>query len=373
MMVQVARGLEGVVVDETALSDVQGEQGRLTYRGYEIGDLAHGATYEEVAFLLWNGHLPDRSELSTFNEQLVAWRTLPGAVEEVLRQMPKTAQPMDVLRTGASALGAVNEFSGSGTIEQAMMLTAAFPTIVASFDRLRNGKEPVAPQAGLSHSANFLYMVDGKAPREQPTRALETYLILTADHGFNASTFTARVIASTLSDMCSSIVGGIGALKGPLHGGAPTGALEMLRAIGTPDNAEAWITAALDNHEPLMGFGHRVYKTEDPRARILRVVAEQMTEIDFFRLATRTEDVALRLLQEKRPGRRLYTNVDFYTAAVLHAVGLAEDLFPACFAISRVAGWTAHVLEQVHHNRLIRPSVEYTGERDRQFVPLDQR
>ena len=372
-MVQVAKGLEGVVVGETALSDVQGEYGRLTYRGYDIADLAHGSTYEEIAFLLWMGHLPVRPEFDRFCAQLAELRTLPAPVLEVIRLMPASANPMDMLRTGASALGAARAIAAPATVEQAMALTAAFPTIVAAFDRIRRGLAPVAPRADLGHAANYLYMLSGEAPGEQQTRSLDTYLILTADHGFNASTFAARVIASTLSDMCSAVVGGIAALKGPLHGGAPSGALDMLRAIGTPENAEPWITAALDRHEPLMGFGHRVYKAEDPRARILRVIAEQMSEIDFFRLTTHTEDVALRLLHEKRPGRRLYTNVDFYTAAVLHAVGLPEDLFPTSFAVSRVAGWTAHVLEQMHDNRLIRPSVDYTGPDNLQFVPIDAR
>lgn len=372
-MVQVAKGLEGVVVGETALSDVQGEYGRLIYRGYDIADLAHGSTYEEIAFLLWMGHLPTRQEFDSFRAQMGELRALPQSVIEVVRLMPSDAIPMDVLRTASSALGAARAIQAPATVEQAMALTAAFPTIVAAFDRFRRGLEPVAPRTDLSHAANYLYMLSGEEPSEQQTRSLDTYLILTADHGFNASTFTARVIASTLSDICSAVVGGIGALKGPLHGGAPSLALDMLREIGTVENAEPWISAALDRHEPLMGFGHRVYKAEDPRARILRAVAEQMSEIDFFRLATHTEDVALRLLQEKRPGRRLYTNVEFYTAAVLHAVGLPEDLFPASFAISRVGGWTAHVLEQLQDNRLIRPAVDYSGPDHLRFVPIDER
>ena len=372
-MVQVAKGLEGVVVGETALSDVQGEYGRLIYRGYDIADLARGSTYEEIVFLLWMDHLPTRQEFTSFQRQMAELRAVPASVLEVVRLMPSDANPMDVLRTGASALGVARAIAAPATVEQAMALTAAFPTIVAAFDRVRRGLEPVAPRADLGHAANYLYMLSGEVPGEQPARALDTYLILTADHGFNASTFTARVIASTLSDICSAVVGGIAALKGPLHGGAPSLALDMLRAIGTPENAESWISAALDRHEPLMGFGHRVYKAEDPRARILRDVAEQMSEIDFFRLATHTEDVALRLLQEKRPGRRLYTNVEFYTAAVLHAVGLPEDFFPASFAVSRVGGWTAHVLEQLQGNRLIRPAVDYTGPDHLRYVPIDER
>jgi citrate synthase len=216
-------------------------------------------------------------------------------------------------------------------------------------------------------------MLSGEAPSDQRTKALDTYLLLTADHGFNASTFTARVIASTLSDMGSAVVGAIGALKGPLHGGAPALVLDMLRSIGTPENAEPWLTHALDRGERLMGFGHRVYRTEDPRAKVLRALAERTSEIDFFRLAVRVEDVALRLLHERKPDRRLYTNVEFYSAAVLHGVGLPDDLFTPTFAISRVAGWTAHVIEQLKDNRLIRPAAEYVGPVGVTFVPLAQR
>jgi citrate synthase len=216
-------------------------------------------------------------------------------------------------------------------------------------------------------------MLTGQVPTEQKTRALDTYLILTADHGLNASTFTARVIASTESDMCSAVVGAVGALKGPLHGGAPQLVLDMIRAIGTPENAETWIRGALNRHEKLMGFGHRVYKTEDPRARVLRQLADQLTEVEFFKLASTVEDTALRLLQELKPGRRLYTNVEFWSSAVMHAVGLPDDLFPPTFGCSRVAGWTAHVLEQQKDNRLIRPASQYVGPWDLKVTPLDQR
>jgi citrate synthase len=252
-------------------------------------------------------------------------------------------------------------------------LTAGFPTIVAAFDRLRHGQPPIQPRSDLSHAANYLYLLTGEVPSAQKTRALDTYLVLTADHSFNASTFTARVIASTLSDMCSAVVGAVGALKGPLHGGAPALVLDMLRAIGTPENAEAWLTNALDRGERLMGFGHRVYKAEDPRARVLRKLAEKTSEIDFFRLALRVEDLALQMLHERKPERRLYTNVEFYSAAVMHGVGLPDDLLTPTFAVSRVAGWTAHVLEQLKDNRLIRPSSEYVGPRDLTYIPIERR
>lgn len=372
-MAQIAKGLEGVVVAETALSEVDGENGRLVYHGYEIADLAHHATFEEVTHLLWVGHLPSKSELREFSEKMASYRALPEEVAAVISALPTTVEPMDVLRTGASALGATRHISGTPTLAHAMALTASFPTIMAMFQRRRQGLPIIAPRTDLSHAANYLYMLTGEAPSDQRTRALDTYLILTADHGLNASTFTARVIASTLSDMCSSIVGAIGALKGPLHGGAPALVLDMLRSIGTPDNAEAWLTSALDRGDRLMGFGHRVYKTEDPRAKVLRTLAERTSEIEFFQLAIRVEDLALKLLAERKPGRRLYTNVEFYSAAVLHGVGLPDDLFTPTFGVSRVAGWTAHVIEQIKDNRLIRPSSSYVGEWDRTFVPVDQR
>lgn len=370
---QVARGLEGIVVADTELSDVQGEIGRLIYHGYDIADLAAHATFEEAAYLLWEGHLPNKTELGALNRDMARHRNLPPGVLDVLRALPKQAQPMDVVRTGTSTLGADTGFTGPVSLEQAMSLTATMPTIVAAFQRLRNGQEPIAPRADLGHAANYLYMLDGQVPSDQRTRALDTYLVLTADHGLNASTFTARVIASTQSDMCSAIVGAVGALKGPLHGGAPALVLAMLQAIGTPENAESWLTNALDHGERIMGFGHRVYKAEDPRSKVLRKLAEQTSEIAFFRLATRVEDLALKMLHERKPERKLYTNVEFYSAAVMHGVGLPDDLFTPTFAVSRVAGWTAHVLEQMKDNRLIRPASLYSGPIDWKAQPIEQR
>jgi len=372
-MAQIAKGLEGVVVADTALSHIDGERGRLIYCGYDIGDLAAHATFEEVAYLLWHGHLPNRAELAEFTGEMARYRTLPPAVVEVIRVLPDSAEPLEVLRTAVSAFAAALDFKGHPSVTHAMALTGSMPSIMATFDRLRRGLPPVPPRADLSHASNYLYMLTGEVPSEQRARALETYLVLTADHGLNASTFTARVIASTLSDMGSAIVGAIGALKGPLHGGAPALVLDMLRAIGKPENAEAWLKAVLDRGERIMGFGHRVYRTEDPRARVLRALAERTSEIEFFKLALHVEDVALRLLHERKPERRIYTNVEFYSAAVLHGVGLPDDLFTPTFAISRVAGWTAHVIEQLKDNRLIRPDAEYVGPMNLTFVPLDQR
>ncbi|HET9979650.1 MAG TPA: citrate synthase [Ktedonobacterales bacterium] len=367
------KGLDGVVVAATAISHVFGNEGRLVYRGYDINELAGKATFEEVCFLLWKGHLPNRAELDALRAEMGAQRALPEAAMATLKAMPDSADPMDALRTAASAVGAALPVSGTATFEQAVALTARFPTIVAAFDRLRKGMQPIAPRADLSHAANYLYMLTGEVPPENHVKSLDTYLVLLADHSMNASTFTARVIASTESDICSAVVGGIGALKGPLHGGAPALVMDMLDAIGSADNIKPWINSALDEHHKLMGFGHRVYKTTDPRAEILRTMARQSSTPEFFALAHGTEEYALAELHRRKPDQRLYTNVEFYSAAVLNSVGLDRDLFPTTFAISRVGGWTAHVLEQMVGNRLIRPQSEYAGPQGLKFVPVDQR
>ncbi len=367
------KGLDGVVVASTAISHVFGNEGRLVYRGYEIGQLAGKATFEEVCFLLWKGHLPNQVELDALRATMSAQRALPEAVLATIKAMPASTDPMDNLRTGASATGAALPISGTATFEQALALAARFPTIVAAFDRLRKGKEPIAPRADLGHAANYLYMLTGEIPPENHVKSLDTYLVLLADHSMNASTFTARVIASTESDICSAIVGGIGALKGPLHGGAPALVMDMLDAIGTADNIKPWIDQALDGHHKLMGFGHRVYKTTDPRAEILRVMARQSSTPEFFALAHGTEQYALAELHRRKSDQKLYTNVEFYSAAVLSSVGLDRDLFPSTFAISRVAGWTAHVLEQMVGNRLIRPQSEYVGPHGLTFAPVSER
>ena len=367
------KGLDGVVVAATAISHVFGNEGRLVYRGYDINELAGKASFEEVCFLLWKGHLPNRAELDALRAEMSAQRALPDAVLETIKAMPASTDPMDDLRTGASAIGAALPISGKATYDQAVALTARFPTIVAAFDRLRKGKQPIAPRADLGHAANYLYMLTGEVPPENHVKSLDTYLVLLADHSMNASTFTARVIASTESDICSAVVGGIGALKGPLHGGAPALVMDMLDAIGSAENIKPWINNALDEHHKLMGFGHRVYKTTDPRAEILRAMARQSSTPAFFALARGTEEYALAELHRRKSEQRLYTNVEFYSAAVLNSVGLDRDLFPSTFAISRVAGWTAHVLEQMEGNRLIRPQSEYVGPQGQKFVPVDQR
>ncbi len=365
-------GLEGIVAATTAISYVDGQVGRLIYRGYDIHDLAHATTFEEIAYLLWFGRLPTRTELSGLQARLVGGRRLPAGVLAILRDLPSTTAPMDMLRTAVSAWGMYSGVQGAPTVEQAIALTACFPLILTTFHRLRQGLEPLEPRADLGHTANFLYLLTGREPEEAHVRSLDAYLVMLADHNMNASTFAARIVASTTSDLASAVVAAICALKGPLHGGAADKSQEMLAAIGTAENAEPWMRAALSRGERLMGFGHRAYKTTDPRSEELREMARQADPAGFA-YARHVEKLALALLEETKPGRRLYTNVDFYSAVVLNAVGIPVDLFTPTFAVARVAGWTAHILEQTANNRLIRPLAEYTGPDSLPFVPLDQR
>ncbi|GAC1404631.1 MAG: citrate synthase CitA [Ktedonobacteraceae bacterium] len=364
-------GLEGIVAATTALSKVEGTAGRLIYHGYNIHDLAQTTTFEEVAHLLWFGHLPNQHELADLKAKLVAERVLPAPVVEVLHSLPKTVEPMDALRTATSAWGAM-AIKGKPSIEQTIAVTARFPLFLAAFQRLRNGLEPLESQAELDYAGNYLYLLTGQRPKEEHIKGLNAYLVLLADHGMNASTFTARVVASTESDIVSSVVAALGALKGPLHGGAPSKVLDMLHEIGTVDNAELWLRNAIIQGGRLMGFGHRVYKTEDPRAEELREMA-RVADPQGFAMARRVEELAIALLDELKPGRRLYTNVEFYSAVLLNSVGLSGDLFTPTFAASRIAGWTAHILEQVQNNRLIRPEADYIGPMDTHFVPLNKR
>jgi len=368
-------GLEGVVAASTALSHVLGEEGKLVYRGYDIHELAGRASFEEVAFLLWKGRLPSRNELTQLLRTLGEQRPLPEHVIDVIRDLPAAAAPMDALRTGVSALGAIagEQFDDVPDLDEAIALTAKFPGILAAFFRLRQGLRPVTPKTGHNTAQSYLYQLFDREPEEKHWRSLEVYLTLLADHGMNASTFTARVIASTGSDLCSAITGAVGALKGPLHGGAPSKVLDMLEAIGSAENVDRWLTEALDRGDRLMGFGHRVYKAEDPRSEILRGMAAEASTPEFFELSRRTEERALEMLHQRKPDRRLYTNVEFYSAAVLSAVGLPGDMFTPTFAVARVTGWTAHVLEQMANNRLIRPQSEFVGPMDKKFVAIEQR
>jgi citrate synthase len=351
-------GLEGVVAAETSLGYVDGANGRLLYRGYRIGDLVDHGTYPAVANLLWTGEWQPDHHLPT--------APLPDAVLTTLRALPKNAIPMDALRTAVSAWGSTQELTWPPTPEQARALTSFSPSALAAFARIRKGQEPIEPDPSLDLVPGFLYQLNGERPDAATARALDAYFMVGAEHGLNASTFTARVITSTQSDMASAVAGAIGALKGPLHGGAPTHVVEQIHKVGSPEQAERWVRETLDKGERLMGFGHRVYRAYDPRAAALRKVAESMDHPpEWLALAIAVEDVALRVLAEKHPERPLKTNVEFYAAPVLMGVGLTPDLFPATFALARHAGWTAHILEQAAANRIIRPADRYIGPPER--------
>ncbi|HET8841875.1 MAG TPA: citrate synthase [Ktedonobacteraceae bacterium] len=364
-------GLEGVVAATTSISYVDGQAGRLIYRGYDIHDLAHSTTFEEIAYLLWFGRLPNRAEGEQLRARLIEQRHLPEPVLSMLRELPPDTAPMDMLRTAVSLWG-LHTVRGTPTIDQAIALTAAFPLILTTFHRLRQGLEPLEPRNDLGHTANYLYMLTGQEARPEHVKGLDSYLVMLADHNMNASTFTARIVASTSSDLASAVVAAIGALKGPLHGGAADKSQEMLAAIGSAENAEPWMRATLARGDRLMGFGHRAYKTTDPRSEELREMARQ-ADPESFAFAHHVEGLALRLLEEAKPGRRLYTNVDFYSAVLLNAVGIPVDLFTPTFAVARVVGWTAHILEQTNNNRLIRPLAEYTGQDHLPFVSRERR
>ncbi len=357
------QGLEDIVAASTRLSSVDGEGGRLTIAGYAVEDLAPNATAEESIFLLLRGRLPQPAERARFAQDLAARRVLSAAAIGVLREAASAqAAPMEALlmATPLLSLGRVEN-----AIDDAIAAIAAFPTIVGTYWRLRNGEQPVAVREDLPHAAHYLHQLSGVEPAPERTRALETYFNTVCDHGFNASTFAARVIVSTRSDVISAITGAVGALKGPLHGGAPGPALDMVFEIGTADRAEEVIRAKLDRGERLMGFGHRVYRVRDPRADVLASAAERFYASDgdrsVYELARSVEATALRLLHERKPDRRLDTNVEFYTALLLHGLELPAELFTATFAIGRVAGWAAHCLEQLREGRLIRPQSTYVG------------
>lgn len=375
-------GLEGVVAARTRLSRVDGVAGELTIAGFPVEALAPQASYEEALHLLWTDRLPDAGELEGLRARLVAARPLPDATLTLLGAAAGREAPViDALRMAAATLSLDDpdplDDSLTTAPHRAEVLCARFPVIVAAYWRMRQGAPPVEPRADLGHAANYLYMLSGQLPDPDAARAMETYLITVIDHGMNASTFTARVIMSTQSDLYSALTGAVGALKGPAHGGAPGPALDMVFEIGSADRAEANIRARLERGERLMGFGHRVYKVRDPRADVLAEAAEKLYaragDRELYDLARSVEATALRLLEEYKPGRHLQTNVEFYTAMVLHGVGLTTELFTPTFAVGRAGGWTAHALEQLGDNRLIRPASEYTGVTDRAWVPLEAR
>jgi citrate synthase len=368
------RGLEGVVATTTRLCDLDGERGRLAYQGYDIDDLARHAGFEEVVWLLWRGELPSPAELQAFRAELTAAGSLPPILLRALKLLPTTMHPMRVLQTGIALLGGLDPDAELDTPEanlrKATRLVAQMATLTAAVHRLRHGKRPLAPRAGLTHAANFLYMLAGRKPRPVSARAFDAALVLYAEHELNASTFTARVIASTLADLHSAVAGALGALKGALHGGAGEAVMRTLQEIGSPDAAESFTTRALAEKRRLMGFGHRVYRAGDPRARILKSLAARACQRSPHGVWF---DVAGRLHEAVQKHKGLIPNVDFYSAPLFAALEIPVDLFVPVIAVSRIAGWTAHLLEQYGDNRLIRPRGEYVGPARRPFRPLAER
>jgi len=367
--IEARRGLEGVVVAETEVGDVRGQEGFYHYREYDAVELAEKRTLEDVWHLLYEGHLPTVDEREAFAAEIRALREIPPTVKELLPAIATAGEnfvPLDALRSAYSLLAYALDFRSWLDIDSAalradaMQTSAVMPTLIMALYRLHQGLEPIDPHPDLPYAANYLYMLTGEVPEPGHARAIEQYLISTTDHGFNSSTFTARVITSTGADLGSAVVGAIGALSGPLHGGAPSRALDMLDAIGTPDKAEAWIRSSVEKGERIMGFGHRIYKTDDPRSLMLRGVAERLGG-DMVDFAKKVEKTVVDVLAELKPGRNLYANVEFYAGVVMDNVGLPRTLFTPTFTSSRVIGWTAHILEQAADNRLIRPSAHYAG------------
>ncbi|MBI3975013.1 MAG: citrate synthase [Armatimonadetes bacterium] len=371
---QVQAGLEGVVASLSSVSFVDGAEGRLLYRGYDIHDLAEGSTFEEVVYLLWHGELPVRAQLDALRRELGEARALPPDVLRMVGALPRSADPMDVLRTVVSALGLydpdVHDQTTASNVRKATRLVAQFPTIIAAYHRFRQGRSPVAPRPELSQAADFLAMLVGSPPDPDHVRALDVALTLQADHELNASTFAGRVTAATLSDIYSATTSAIGTLKGPLHGGANEGVMKLLQEIGSIDRVEGTIRGKLSRKEKIPGFGHRVYRTEDPRTRHLRALSRSLGaragDLRWFEMTKKVEEV---VTHEKR----IFPNVDLYSASVYVSMGIPLDLFTPIFAVGRISGWTAHILEQYADNRLIRPRAEYVGPMRREYVPLDLR
>ncbi len=373
-------GLEGVVVGATDLSNVEGLEGRLTYRGYDIHDVAPNASFEEVCYLLLFGELPNRHQLADLGVRLAANRALPPQVLAFMQATPKDAWPMDVLRTAISSLALftphLEDGAHASNPRSAIHLIAKTPTIVAAWDRIRRGLAPIAPLPNLSTAANFLYMRTGRPPIAEAEKALDTYLVLLADHSYNASTFAARVTASTRADIYAAATSAVATLEGDLHGGAPGKVMKMLLEIDRPERAEAYVRALVASGERVMGMGHREYKVRDPRAMHLEAMAKTVGEASdprWYDIARALEDAADRVLREAKPGRRIYANVEFYTAPTLYGLGIPADEFTCMFACGRMAGWTAHILEQLANNRLIRPQASYSGPVAVPWIPVERR
>jgi citrate synthase len=389
-MTHIARGLTGVVVAATRLSEVDGEAGSLVIAGYPVEQIAPRAAFEEVLFLLWHDRLPSDAELDALRTSMATRRALPAATVDLLRAAARArVGAMDALRMAVGTLSLLVDELGDGAaplLDQVQAIVARIPTIVAAWARLRAGGEPVAPDPALGHAANYLYMLTGTAPDAETARALETYLNTVVDHGMNASTFTARVVVSTRSDLVSAIVAAVGALKGPLHGGAPGPALDMVfeirecsavTRVPLRDAAVAWTHEVVARGERVMGFGHRIYRVRDPRADVLAAASRRLFERSadpaLYDDARECESGILEVLRAHRPERRLDTNVEFYTALILHGVGLSSDLFTPTFAVGRAGGWTAHCLEQIAEDTLIRPQSVYSGARLDEWLPAEGR
>ena len=367
-------GLRGVVAAQSAIGDVNGEQGILIYQGYDIHDLAENSTFEEVIYLLWNGRLPKSDELADLKSKFQANYEIPAEVLEMLRTFPKDADPMDVLRTAVSSLDFYDK-QGHGTdrenaVNTATKLTAQMGTIVTAWERIRTDKDVVAPDKSLSIAENFLYMLRGEKAEADEAHMFDVALILHADHELNASTFTTRVVAGTLADMYGAVTAGIAALAGPLHGGANTNVMKMLKEIGSEENIDGWLDKALEEKRKIMGIGHAVYKTEDPRATWLRkfsrTLGEKRGEMKWFNMSQKIEKAML-------DKKGMYPNVDFYSASAYYLMDIPLDQYTPIFAVSRISGWTGHILEQYGNNKLIRPRAEYIGERDQKYTPIDER
>jgi citrate synthase len=371
---QLIRGLEGVVAAETELCDLDGANGRLAYRGYDIGDLARKASFEEVAYLLWMGELPNRGELDRFTAELAAARPIPADLVKAYALMPKQTDPMRVLQASVAILGMhdpdATDNTHAANLRKAVRLTSQFATAICAHHRVRSGQEPVPPTKDLSLAANFLYMLTGKKPSDVTTKAFDASLVLYAEHELNASTFATRVIAATLSDMHSAVAGGVGALKGTLHGGAGEAVMRTLLEVGSLDNVDAYVTKALAEKRRLMGMGHRVYTAGDPRAAILKGMAEEACRETGQAL---WYDLAVKLHAKVNAAKKLIPNVDFYSAPLFYSIGIPVDLFTPVIATSRIVGWTANLLEQYDDNRLIRPRADYKGPGRRPFVAVEKR
>ena len=367
-------GLEGIVATQSGICFIDGQAGKLIYRGYEIGDLVEHCTFEEVAYLLWDGELPNREALEKLKRDLSDSAELPEYVIRILKTLPRKTQPMDALRTAASALAADDADAMSNEPDanrrKARRLAAQFPAIVTAFHRIREGLDPVPPDPSLSVAGNFLYMLNGKRAHETVVRVMDAALVLHAEHGMNASTFAARVTAATLADMHSAITAAVAALKGPLHGGANQDVMELLISCGTVEALEKCVREMLARREKVPGFGHRVYKTYDPRAQFLSKMSKQLGEAAGN---TKWYEMSERLIPIMKQEKNLNPNVDFFSASTYYTMGIPLDLFTPIFAVARIAGWTAHVMEQHKNNRIIRPTDDYVGPFGKKVAPLDQR